>query len=115
MNSDPTGPLTLPMTHAHQEIHTTSQKAVSSNCRLGALASLLTTSLVQLGKVCLKNKTNHSGSQLQVQSVAEYSRVFGQALLRRTGSLPVPTTNAAVREARLASAWISATQTDYAS
>jgi hypothetical protein len=47
--------------------------------------------------------------------VAEYSRVFGQALLRRTGSLPVPTTNAAVREARLASAWISATQTDYAS
>lgn len=39
-NSDPTDPLTLPVTHAHQETHTASQKAVSSNCKLGVLAIL---------------------------------------------------------------------------
>lgn len=41
-NSDPTDLLTLPVTRAHQETHTASQKAVSSNCKLGVLATLLT-------------------------------------------------------------------------
>lgn len=43
VNSNPTDPLTLPVTHTRQG----TQKAVSSSHKLGVLANLLTTSLIR--------------------------------------------------------------------